>query len=139
MSVEYIPVFVENMIDGIENVGPASASDRHDCGSDLPPEDPAVGECHEASSIDQCLQLGGYISDIGWGAKDNGISRINLFQVIIHTIILDCAPSIPFFEALQTGNATPQWFSANLQVFRAPAGGFQRFEHLLQHDLRITA
>jgi hypothetical protein len=129
----------EHVIDGVENVGRATASDCHDRGPDLSPERPAVGQGDEASSIDQSLQLGGYISEVGRGAEDNCISRLDLFQVIVHIILLDAAPSIPLLEALQAGNAAPHGFPANPQVLCAPAGGFQRFEHLLEHDLRIAA
>ena len=57
------------MIDGVENMGRAATSDCHDCGPDLSPEQPAVGKCDEASPIDQSFQLGGYISEVGGGAR----------------------------------------------------------------------
>jgi hypothetical protein len=51
-------------------------------------------------------------------------------------IILDNALSVPIFDALQAGHASPHGFSANLPILGAPAGGLQWFEYLLQHDLR---
>ncbi len=127
------------MIDGVENVDRAAASDCHDCGPDLSPERPAVGQRNQAGAIDQSLQLRGYISDVGWGAEDHSIGYVDLFQVIVHFVLLDGAPPVPLLEALEAGQATPHGFSADLPVVGAPAGSLQGFEHLLEHDLRIAA
>jgi hypothetical protein len=127
------------MIDGVKNVDRASASDCHDRDPDLSPERSAVGQSDKASSVDQSLQLGSYICEEGWGAENNCIGRVDLFQVIVHTILLHGAPIVPILEALQAGDAPPA------QVFRQSASTpcssrqLPGFEHLLEHDLRIAA